>query len=312
MLHEDDRGIGETINKALQVVGKHKMRVHLTFDEGQSWHWYEIMFSVGNHNIRRRRQLGLLICIDEVVAEEEKLVAAQRQASEVELKESFLANISHDLRTPLGAVTGFSQLLTSEEMPPTAEERKEYNDIIKQNSEMMLNMIDGVLEDSRIRVGDVKLKQLPVEAGRLVRECYNTNKILTPSHLELRMQPGPSELCINIDIHSTKEVVNNFVSNAFKFTPSGSITIGWTYLRKTDEVEVFVEDTGIGVSEEAREHLFTRFYKVDEQDKGTGLGLSLCQTIVERQGGTIGVTSKPGEGSRFYFRMKAVRKEERS
>ena len=97
--------------------------------------------------------------------------------------------------------------------------------------------------------------------------------------------------------------MNNFLSNAFKFTPEGSVTIGWKKIADTTEVEFYCQDTGIGVSEENVKHLFDRFYKVSEKSIGTGLGLNISRTIIEKQGGIIGVESKIGHGSRFWFRF---------
>ena len=193
--------------------------------------------------------------------------------------------------------------MTAEGIELSEEEMKEYNTLIHQNSELMLRMIDGVMMKSQIETGGTKMKPMDVSATKFINDTYHTHLILTPANITLNVEQDSPDCIVSIDLHRTQQVMNNFLSNAFKFTPEGSVTIGWKKIQDTNEIEFYCQDTGIGVSEEDSRHLFDRFFKVSENAIGTGLGLNISRTIIEKQGGTIGVESELGKGSRFWFRF---------
>lgn len=276
--------------------GRHHLRLHFLFYDTP--HWYEFIYQAENDSTS-----GIMIQVDKTVARENEMKKLQEGIQEVALKQSFLSNISHDLRTPLNAVTGFTQLMTAEGIELSEEEMKEYNGLIHQNSELMLRMIDGVMMKSQIETGDTKMKPMDVSATKFIHDTYHTHLILTPANITLNAEQDTPDCIVSFDLHRTQQVINNFLSNAFKFTPEGSVTIGWKKIADTNEVEFYCQDTGIGVSEENAKHLFDRFYKVSEKSIGTGLGLNISRAIIEKQGGTIGVESKIGHGSRFWFRF---------
>lgn len=276
--------------------GRHHLRLHFLFYDTP--HWYEFIYQAENDSTS-----GIMIQVDKTVARENEMKKLQEGIQEVALKQSFLSNISHDLRTPLNAVTGFTQLMTAEGIELSEEEMKEYNGLIHQNSELMLRMIDGVMMKSQIETGDTKMKPMDVSATKFIHDTYHTHLILTPANITLNAEQDTPDCIVSFDLHRTQQVINNFLSNAFKFTPEGSVTIGWKKIADTNEVEFYCQDTGIGVSEENAQHLFDRFYKVSEKSIGTGLGLNISRAIIEKQGGTIGVESKIGHGSRFWFRF---------
>lgn len=282
--------------------GKKSVRLRLSPD-GANWYWCEATYTATEETSRTGEIFGLLLNIDHKKETEEKLQEAQILASQVALKENFLANISHDLRTPLGAVTGFSSLLTMPGMTFEEGEREQYGEIIHQNTDMILNMIDSVMEKAQMDTSELEILQKPVSVHKLVGECYNTNRIIAPTHLKFILEEADPDTTVNIDLTRTKQVVNNFLSNAFKFTTEGSITLGWQYVEGTDQIEVYVRDTGIGVEPEKQAGLFERYIKVNETDRGTGLGLNISKSIIEKQGGTIGVESEFGKGSKFFFRL---------
>lgn len=307
MISEDSKEAWDILKHHWLHLGRKRLRLHVTLNEGKDWHWYEIIFNSTEETARTRAITGMLLYIDDVVDQEEKMKKAYEEVSDTELKESFLANISHDLRTPLNAVTGFSNLLTmaSEATPISDEDKKEFCDIIHQNSEMMLSMIDNVVDNTIEGVADIKMKMMPKSVATLVSECYKTNAILAPTHLSFRMEQCEPDCEIMIDVYRIKEVLNNFISNAYKFTINGEVVIGWKYADENhDFTEIYVRDTGKGISEEDQKHLFDRFYKVAERDKGTGLGLNISKTIMEKHNGTIGVTSELGVGSKFFIQLK--------
>ena len=282
--------------------GKKVLRLRLTPD-GTTWYWTEITYTATEETARTGEIYGLLQNIDHKIHIEEKLKEAQILANQVAVKEDFLAAISHDLRTPLNAVTGFSVLLTMPGMVVDDEEREQYGSIIHENTDMILKMIDDVMEQAQTESTDLKSILRPVSVQQLVNDCYNTNYIIAPSYPVFLLQQAEPDVIVNIDMTRTKQVINNFLSNAFKFTTEGSITLGWRYVEGTDQIEVYVQDTGIGVKPEKQATLFERYVKVNETDKGTGLGLNISKSIIEKQGGTIGVESEYGKGSKFFFRL---------
>ena len=305
MVHENSKASFAYLLNFPKQRGRKTVRLCLSPDGGKNWYWAEAMYTATEESAKTGELYGLLLNIDEKKETEERLEKAQILASQVALKENFLANISHDLRTPLGAVTGFSTLLTTPGMTFEEGERESYGEIIHQNTDMILKMIDSVMEKAQIETGDLEIIQKPVSIHKLIKDCYNTNRIIAPSHLEFNLEMGEPDVTINIDMTRTKQVVNNFLSNAFKFTTQGSVTLGWTCLDDKEDglVEVYVRDTGIGVAPEKQAQLFERYIKVNETDRGTGLGLNISKTIIEKQGGTIGVESVMGKGSKFFFRL---------
>ncbi|MCR5003599.1 MAG: HAMP domain-containing histidine kinase [Bacteroidales bacterium] len=288
--------------------GYHKVRVRSSIDGFKTWIWWEIIFTVHEDNIKNDSVCGLIINCDKYKEEEDELVAALDKASEVSVKENFISNISHDIRTPLNAISGFSELLAMTEC--SSEDRAMYTDVIQDNTDQLLNMIDSVVDKSESETDGMAFKILPVSIAELVEKCYKTNGILCPSNIKFLEAKGERDVTVKCDQVRMKQVVNNFVGNAFKFTPNGSITIGWTVDEKAGTVEVFVEDTGIGIQADKVDSVFERFNKTTENDKGTGLGLNICKTIIEKQGGKIGVKSDFGKGSHFYFTMPYEKEEQ--
>lgn len=304
MMHEDSKASFEFFMNYRKQRGKKTIRLHMSPDGGKSWYWFKMMYTATPETAESGELYGMMMNIDDKKKVEEQLEETQLLASQVALKENFLANISHDLRTPLGAVTGFSSMLTVPGMTFEPGEREMYLEYIHQNTDMILNMIDSVMEKAQIETGDLEIIQKPVSVCKLVNDCYNTNRIIAPSHLAFYLDMDDPDVIVNIDMTRTKQVVNNFLSNAFKFTTEGSITLGWKYVEEAEGmIEVYVKDTGIGVPADKVDKIFDRYSKVNENDKGTGLGLNISKTIIEKQGGTIGVESEFGKGSKFFFRL---------
>lgn len=283
--------------------GKQSIRMKVTTDKGKTWHWVEATYTVTDKSAKQGEIHGLLLNVDSKKETEDKLRKAQELASQVSLKENFLANISHDLRTPLGAVTGFSSLLTMPGMQFEEGEREQYGQIIHENTDMILGMIDTVMHKAAIETGEMEIICKPVSVKALIESCYKTNRIIAPTNLMFNLEEPDGDAMINIDVTRTKQVVNNFLSNAFKFTLKGSVTLGWKMLPDGKTVEVYVSDSGIGIPEDKCKDVFSRYVKVTENDKGTGLGLNISKAIVEKQNGTIGVESTYGKGSKFFFRL---------
>ena len=228
-------------------------------------------------------------------------------AEEATLKESFLANMSHEIRTPLNAIVGFSNLILQPDADFSAEEKKMFADTINTNNDLLLKLINDILDLSRVESGEMQFVVKEYSVRELMEKEYNSFAVQMPSHLDFRLVQPADDIMIKIDDSRVQQVLSNFLTNAAKFTQKGSVTLGWNLDTATNKVELFVEDTGIGLSEEDRKMVFSRFYKKNEFKQGTGLGLSICKAIVIRLGGTIKVKSELGKGSRFSVFFNVTR-----
>ena len=228
---------------------------------------------------------------------EQELIKARIKAEQSDrLKSAFLANMSHEIRTPLNAIVGFSQLLPAAE---TAEEKKLYSGIINQNSDILLQLINDILDLSKIEAGTLEYIKRPMNLGEVCRTIYAVHKERVKEGVTLVFDNEDENLFIEGDQNRIMQVITNFLTNASKFTYAGEIRLGF---ERTDKnIRVYVKDTGIGIEPEKVDHVFERFVKLNSFAQGTGLGLSICQMIIEKIGGEIGVTSELGKGSTFYF-----------
>lgn len=290
-----------------QETGMHRVRLHLDMIDRSADHWWEMFYNIPSDSENTTDYYGLLTLIDDIVKDELSAREIMEKANEVSVKETFLANVSHDIRTPLNAISGFSELLMQDDCTP--EDKKLYTEIISSNTEQLVSMIEGVLKMSQEQSADMTIKMLPVDIGTLVRKSWQTNRILCPNHLSFTLEePSCAPVSVNADSLRITQVINNFLSNAFKYTPQGSVRVGWN---PTDDgrVEVWVQDTGLGISDDKKESVLKRFEKADEANKGTGIGLSICRNIIEMHGGTLDFESRYGVGSRFRFCLPIYNKE---
>ncbi|WP_242398397.1 GAF domain-containing sensor histidine kinase [Bacteroides xylanisolvens] len=228
-----------------------------------------------------------------------ELIQAKEKAEESDrLKSAFLANMSHEIRTPLNAIVGFSSLLAETD---EAELRHVYMSLVQENNELLLNLISDILDISKIEAGMIDIVMGRVDVPQLCREV-----IATFSHkkrdtaVELRFDENSPQIVIDADKNRIVQVLSNFLTNALKFTTKGSITLSYL-LEDESQVRFCVTDTGKGIPDEQKHEIFNRFVKLDSFVQGAGLGLSICQSLVKRMGGKIGVESREGEGSCFWF-----------
>ena len=242
-----------------------------------------------------------MLCINFDITElketERMLIGAKEKAEEADrLKSAFLANMSHEIRTPLNAIVGFSSLLEEAE---DVEEKHLYITIIEENNKLLLQLISDILDLSKIEAGTFDIIPEQVDAQQLCNELLQSMQVRATEQVEILLAPELPELTFTSDKNRLYQVLLNFITNALKFTSKGSIVID--YQINGNEVRFSVQDTGMGIEPEKQEAIFTRFVKLNNFIAGTGLGLSICQSIVTQLGGKIGVESKPGEGSCFWF-----------
>ena len=305
MLHPDSRDFYidglDHVNKGETFAND----VKADFFGNGEWHWYQIRGKgILDEHGNFVKSYGMLINVDGFKQREKEMEEARKLAEEATLKESFLANMSHEIRTPLNAIIGFSDLLLQPDADFTEEDKKLFADTIHTNNDLLLKLINDILDVSRIESGQMDFVIKAWSVRDIMERIYHTFEVQMPKHLAFNFVQPEEDVLIEVDESRLRQVIGNFLTNAGKFTPKGSVTLGWIKDMQTGKVELYVEDTGIGLSEEDRKMVFSRFYKKDEFKQGTGLGLSICKAIVVRLGGSIKVTSELGKGSRFSVFLK--------
>ena len=233
---------------------------------------------------------------DDLLKSEKDLRVAKDRAEESNrLKSAFLANMSHEIRTPLNAIVGFSTLISESE---DKEEIKEFAKIIHANNELLLNLINDILDMSKIEAGILDFLYTEVEINELIQTLWRSYRFKIKEGVEFRTELPAESYIIHTERNRLSQVLANFINNACKYTFEGMITIGYE-IRK-DDIYFFVTDTGKGIAEENISRVFDRFAKLDSFTQGTGLGLSICELIIKHLGGEIGVESSVGKGSTFW------------
>lgn len=307
-IHPDDRG---ELLACLEGITKDELKEFVVIFRVDylcpgEYRWLEnrgIVETVEMSNGRKAKYVyGMGIDINRYKVVEEKMAIAMRKAEESDrLKSAFVANISHEIRTPLNSIVGFANLMVEEGLPE--EERKLSSDMITSNSRALLGLLDDVLDLSRLEAGMDKVFLCVCDLHFLVHSMLDIGRLNMAQGVEL-VNEGPREkLLVMTDEVKLTKVFMNLIGNAKKFTTQGHIVIGAKITSDGVWVECWVKDTGIGISPENLEHIFDRFYKVNEFKQGTGLGLSICEAIIELLGGQIWVESTLGKGTTFYFRI---------
>ncbi len=256
--------------------------------------------------------LTIIKDITSLIKTQQDLIEAKERAEEADqLKTAFLANISHEIRTPMNGIIGFSQLLDNENL--SSDERKQFISIINKSSEQLLRIIDDIIDISKIEANQLRIYQNECKLNTLISELevvFNKNKEFSgKGHLEIKTHYGLESGFDKVltDESRIRQILNNLIWNAVKYTDEGYINIGYKYLENetTPYLRFFVEDTGIGIPKDSLNNIFNRFHQGDLTLKnklgGTGLGLTISKGLVELLQGDMWVESEPGKGSVFYF-----------
>ncbi len=242
---------------------------------------------------------------------EQNLIKAKLKAEESDrLKSAFLSNMSHEVRTPLNSIMGFSELFNDADYDE--DQKKKFTQHIIRNGNKLLSIISDILDISKLESGEIEIRKIKINAQKFISNMMEQFLLQTDrnKHKLIVTFPKNSEnVFVFADVDRLMQVFNNLVANAIKFTPNGSIEIG--YQPKGQMVEFYVKDTGIGISDEYRNKIFERFMQVEADSTrkygGNGLGLAISKNLIEQMGGEIWVESTCGEGSTFYFTLPAFK-----
>ena len=233
---------------------------------------------------------------------ERELKVAKEKAENADIaKSAFLANMSHEIRTPLNAITGFAEVMGSAN---TEEEKTQYQEIIKMNADLLMQLVNDILDMSKIEAGTLEFVYSTVDINLLLSDLQRLFQMRindAGGKVQIIAEPSLSSCLIQTDRNRVAQVISNFVGNAIKFTREGNIRIG--YEAKDTELYFYVKDTGTGIPAEKLSNVFGRFVKLNKDQKGAGLGLSISQTIVGKLSGQIGADSIEGEGSTLWFTL---------
>ena len=272
--------------------------------KGEKRCWGELFATVDKRDLNGKplTVVGASMNIDSQKELEQELIDARNQAEESErMKTAFLANISHEIRTPLNAIVGFSDVLP---MAHSDEEHEELVGLIKKNTSHLLRLFEDLVNMSKLEAGGEAAKKARFDLDTLLVELSNRFKAQSEEKgITLQIEKPAVVVHPLSDIDRIREILNHYVDNALKFTKEGSVTLGYSLL-DNNKLRIWVRDTGIGIApEHCSDHLFERFFKIDDFIPGTGLGLSICRNLAQSLGGTVGVESKLGEGSVFWVEI---------
>ena len=263
-------------------------------------YWEESYATIADRDVDGNpvKIVGTTMFINDRKEMEAALIAARNKAEESDrLKTAFLANMGHEIRTPLNAIVGFADLL------PVVENEEDRNQLIREiqnNNQKLLRIIDGLVSMSKIEAEAKNLVKSQTNLVEVLSEITQTYMQMVDSQTVVLATQFPyTELMMTTDVAKLRELVDHLMQNAVKFTLKGSITLGFELI-DGEHVRIWVKDTGKGIAEADKERIFERFVKVDEFIPGTGLGLSVARSHAASLGGTIGVDSRPGEGSTFW------------
>ena len=300
--HPDDRALLirflDDARKGLTTQLSKEMRV-LREDGIYTWTHVNLLVKKYAPQDRIIEIISINYDITELKRTEEMLVKARDKAEASDrLKSAFLANMSHEIRTPLNAIVGFSSLLTSTE---NAAEKELYNSLIGHNNKLLLNLINDVIDLSKIESGYLELRPDWVNLTELLDESVAEYAHQVPSGVELLTNYPAHDSLVELDKLRIKQILSNFLSNALKNTTTGHVEI--FYEVDHQSVRIGVKDTGRGIPQNMLEKIFERFEKLDSFAQGAGLGLPICKLIVEKMNGRILVDSQLGIGTTFIIEL---------
>ena len=239
-----------------------------------------------------------------------ELEIARDKAEEANaMKSAFIANMSHEIRTPLNAIVGFSQLLTEPEIPLSNEEKQEYGVYIKTNSDTLLNLVNDILQISRMDAKSMEFNIVDADMVEICKTAVESARANLSEDVSIIAKLPEHPVPVQTDVLRLHQVFNNLLTNAKKFTEHGTITVAIEDSTKIDEIRISVTDTGCGIPADKADFVFQRFKQIDSFKQGTGLGLPITRSIIENLGGRIWLDTEYHDGARFVFTHPIRQKE---
>jgi signal transduction histidine kinase len=304
---EDKHVVDEALQKILDGesdTGRCEFRIYKSKAK-HSFDWVEIRGTVEKRDGDGKpvALIGTSLVITDRKNIEDELIAAKEKAEESNrLKSAFLANMSHEIRTPLNAIVGFSNILAATEQE---EDKQQYINIIENNNNLLLQLVSDILDLSKIEAGTMDFNYSDVDLNVVMLELKELAQDRAAKGVNVIFEEMLPDCFIRTEKNRVNQVMMNMLTNAVKFTAQGSIRFGYK-ATKGGKLYFYVTDTGCGISKEQQKQIFGRFVKLNHFAQGTGLGLALCQMIVDRLDGEIGVDSEEGKGTTFWFTIPYV------
>lgn len=281
-------------------ISEARIEARMLFPGKKEYVWREVFATVYERDEKGRPSviLGCSTNIQERKNQELSLEEAKVKAEAADkMKSKYLADMSHEIRTPLNAITDFSELMA---FADTDEERMSYYDVIKMNNQLLMQLINDILDISKIEADAIKITYEQLDVSELMDTIYASAKLRVPGGVKLVLEKGADHHMFGTDSMRLLQLINNLVNNAIKNTKEGSITMGYT-IQPDNQLRFYVRDTGIGIDKDKLKDVFGRFVKINDYMEGIGLGLAICKGLVVKMGGSIHVTSELGVGSEFSF-----------
>lgn len=323
MFHPNQTDRFNEFEQACTQEGYHTLDALLTFNQGQDYHWWRMRYVTQLTSGKKREPvfqvIGILNNVDNWYKKQDEMEQAQKKADEVKRRDDFMRTLNHEIRTPLNSVLGFTELLSTPNIDLAPEEKEEYCRIIKHNANRLNNLVTDILQFSRIESGRMKYEMQEIPVGNFMdmmvsdAKAYIESKWLIDDNgddktglLKLDYQPGWGEYRIKADPTHLQEVYKHLISNAVKFSSSGTIHTGWYMELQSKNIFIYVEDNGMGIAPNQQKNIFRLFYKSNYMNRGIGLGLSISHELIEKMGGQLYVRSSEGKGSRFVILMPMI------
>jgi len=322
----------ETQGSGKPVVGKHDYEIFADADDAArlraddikvlktgEYHNYEESYLNAEGNVRsimamkkpiklpdysESLLLGVTLDFSKIPQVDKMLIDARIQAEESnKMKSVFLSNMSHEVRTPLNAIVGFTELLNDPSFEMSEEDRKDALRLVRSNTDLLISIINDILDVSKLEAGTMQVNKTEFSLSVLMEDIY---RLYLPRFKDLDIEfiyeKNPVSVVMFRDRTKLLQIIYNYLNNAIKYTERGSIVYGYE-LRPDNMVYIFVRDTGIGISEENQKIVFDRFEKLGSFVNGTGLGLAIVKGLCEYMGGSCGVKSELGKGSCFWVEI---------
>jgi signal transduction histidine kinase len=272
---------------------------------GLIWLSASVLITKRDENNQPRNLIGLLQDITERIAIQQELIKAKEKAEESDrMKSSYLGNMSHKIRTPLNAIVGFANLISEEELEQ--EERNNFINIIRRDTEQVLHLIDDIINIAKIESNQMGVSEKTVSINQMINnmaDYYKVHEKADKIKLNVKTMLPDGKDIISTDAEKLQQAFGNLVNNAFKFTNEGAIELGY-YINPVDKkLIIYVKDTGIGIPDDSKDKIFTHYYQVNQMSEGTGLGLTISKSMINLLGGKIHFDSKLNEGSTFYIEL---------